>query len=290
MTAIVREDVEQTTNDLTESAFCTSHRKAMRNRVGARLGPSPWSDESSSFRILRQQLEVVLTGKEAVVMEDLEPGWNLKPPVYAPYFRIESEGKSITQRLLEVLIQPLTAKDVVHEAHIYIYWIDAAPVGHVKIGYARDVEARLKQWEGGCNRPLQRYFPNALEEIQPVPHALRVETLIHTELEAYRRVEPRCPECGKEHAEWFEVAGEVAARVVRKWMTWMRERPYVEEKGRDGRPSWVLDKEKGIGRLAELSTPIPLSCSAGNETEALGSRLTVPGGNCSRQRRYSNTV
>ena len=61
-------------------------------------------------------------------------------------------------------------------------------------------------------------------EPQKVPHAHKVERLIHLEL-ADMRVKRGCDACGKEHREWFEVDGttervrEVDA-VVRRWVGW----------------------------------------------------------------------
>ena len=57
-----------------------------------------------------------------------------------------------------------------------------------------------------------------------VPHAHKVERLIHLEL-ADKRVKRACEECGKEHREWFEVLGtrkgvaEVDS-IVKRWVNW----------------------------------------------------------------------
>lgn len=59
---------------------------------------------------------------------------------------------------------------------------------------------------------------------QRVPHAHKVERLIHIEL-ADRRVRRDCEACGKEHREWFEIDGTRAGvrdvdAVVRRWVRW----------------------------------------------------------------------
>lgn len=61
-------------------------------------------------------------------------------------------------------------------------------------------------------------------EPRKVPHAHRVERLIHLELAA-QRVKRRCAGCGVEHREWFEVAASRAGvagvdAVVRRWVGW----------------------------------------------------------------------
>lgn len=57
-----------------------------------------------------------------------------------------------------------------------------------------------------------------------VPHAHKVERLIHIEL-SEKRVKRECETCGKEHREWFEVEGDRKGvkgvdEVVRRWVRW----------------------------------------------------------------------
>jgi len=76
----------------------------------------------------------------------------------------------------------------------------------------------------------QASLPTTAEAVgvRKVPHAHRVERLVHLEL-AERRVKQLCGACGKEHREWFEVeASEEGVRgvdeVVRRWVRWAEER------------------------------------------------------------------
>lgn len=60
--------------------------------------------------------------------------------------------------------------------------------------------------------------------VRMVPHAHRVERLIHLEL-AERRVKRDCVACGREHREWFEIEATQAGvkavdEVVRRWVGW----------------------------------------------------------------------
>ena len=57
-----------------------------------------------------------------------------------------------------------------------------------------------------------------------MPHAHRVERLIHLEL-GEQRVVKKCDACGKEHREWFEVeASKEGVKkiddVVKRWVDW----------------------------------------------------------------------
>ncbi|EDN06400.1 predicted protein [Histoplasma mississippiense (nom. inval.)] len=88
----------------------------------------------------------------------------------------------------------------------------------LKIGRAANVHRRMNQWKEQCghNLTLMRYYPHVASSpsvhpgasIPPrkVPHAHKVERLVHLEL-ADRRVklqEP-CGRCGRKHKEWFEI-------------------------------------------------------------------------------------
>ena len=121
----------------------------------------------------------------------------------------------------------------------------------LKIGRASNVQRRMNEWTRQCgyNLSLIRYYPylptspsspRTPSKFSPsqsqnppltppltprkVPHAHRVERLIHIEL-ADKRVKRLCESCGKEHREWFEVEASrrgVAGvdEVVRRWVGW----------------------------------------------------------------------
>ncbi|KAL4935686.1 meiotically up-regulated gene 113-domain-containing protein [Aspergillus oleicola] len=118
-----------------------------------------------------------------------------------------------------------------------------SPSGTVrlKIGRTSNVTRRLNEWSKQCsnNLTLIRYYPYTpgrgadggrsgakLHPGRKVPHVHRVERLIHLELAEIRiRDMGACPECGKEHREWFEVEAnrEALKRVdacIRRWVRW----------------------------------------------------------------------
>ncbi|MCJ1275503.1 hypothetical protein MMC21_003306 [Puttea exsequens] len=116
----------------------------------------------------------------------------------------------------------------------------------LKIGRAANVQRRMNQWSRQCGYELSllRYYPytsislsspgssssappaSAPATPSKVPHAHKVERLIHLEL-GDLRVKRGCGACGKEHREWFEVEGRRGAlrrldEVVRRWVEWDR--------------------------------------------------------------------
>ncbi|KAJ5474490.1 hypothetical protein N7475_004056 [Penicillium sp. IBT 31633x] len=124
----------------------------------------------------------------------------------------------------------------------------------LKIGRTSNVHRRLAEWTRQCSYDLTliRYYPYtpsssasssparvtsshssrnrapsaSLVPGRKVPHVHRVERLIHLELASLRvRDLGQCPECGKEHREWFEVEAAKGSlrRVddcIRRWVTW----------------------------------------------------------------------
>lgn len=111
----------------------------------------------------------------------------------------------------------------------------------LKIGRASNVQRRMNEWTRQCgyNLSLIRYYPyissspsGSSEPTSPaspsnpnkVPHAHRVERLIHLEL-AHKVIKRDCESCGKEHREWFEVESsrmglKSVDEVVRRWVRW----------------------------------------------------------------------
>lgn len=105
----------------------------------------------------------------------------------------------------------------------------------LKIGRASNVQRRLNEWSRQCgyNVSLIRYYPYQSTSQTPsptapskVPHAHKVERLIHLELSSTRtQGGGKCVQCGSQHREWFEVeANREGIRgvdeVVRRWVDW----------------------------------------------------------------------
>lgn len=115
----------------------------------------------------------------------------------------------------------------------------------LKIGRTSNVHRRLNEWSKQCshNLTLIRYYPYTNSSPSPsparrpdsghsqghgrrVPHVHRVERLIHIELADQRvKGEGPCPQCNKEHREWFEFTAtkdalKIVDDCVRRWVAW----------------------------------------------------------------------
>ena len=126
----------------------------------------------------------------------------------------------------------------------------------LKIGRANNVTRRMNEWTRQCGYSLSlvRYYPyvpstpsptpspqaspahsrrpsynaRGSDGVRKVPHAHRVERLVHIEL-AGKRVVKKCEACGKDHREWFEVEASREGvkgvdEVVKRWVKWAEER------------------------------------------------------------------
>lgn len=149
-----------------------------------------------------------------------------------------SDGRAITpdgRRKSDVLTQNSTNKNPSSKSKTLL----------LKIGRASNVQRRMNEWNRQCgyNLTLIRFYPYLPSSSLPsqpsarspppspstphkVPHAHRVERLIHLEL-AERRVKRDCESCGKEHREWFEVESsrnglKGVDEVIRRWTEWGR--------------------------------------------------------------------
>ena len=116
---------------------------------------------------------------------------------------------------------------------IYMYWIPGN-FGFVKIGKTsgESTQRRLKHWIKKCGHPIEEYTRGEKELALQLPHAYRVEKLVHAELKDYRMKEKGCEGCGSAHEEWFAVPQYHAIKVIEKWSSWIITRPYIETSGK----------------------------------------------------------
>lgn len=133
----------------------------------------------------------------------------------------------INKKIRKLLLRPLLKTETYVDGYIYTYtfpesYHDAAP--YLKIGFAKDVQARMAYWENRC-----QYRPKVLVQ-QSADHYAKIERLVHAQLINQRKVEATgCPVCGTRHNEWFSASSLDASRAVSLWASWMRQMPYDEE-------------------------------------------------------------
>lgn len=141
-----------------------------------------------------------------------------------PFRRIEPTKGAICEDIRRLLKMPLTPSEKYGHGMGYVYMLrsqfDVSTMAELKIGFSKfHPEHRAHE----LARCLAR--PEILSHTPLIPHAKRLEFIIHMELQACRKVQS-CPRCDREHREWFTISNVDAREVVTRWRTWMLQQPY----------------------------------------------------------------
>ncbi|KAG9189869.1 hypothetical protein G6011_06737 [Alternaria panax] len=196
---------------------------------------------------------------------------------FIPWQSEKSKKMSVFKAVYEKAIAPL---GVIAQkpGFVYLFW-DREYFGMVKIGYTNDLTKRLESWNKQCNR--EHVYHSRTDCQVKIPHAHRVEQLVHAELKEYRR-RRQCEGCGGMHKEWFDAPQAHVVKVLSKWRDWILQEPYKQDK-RSG--TWVLKPEMhdSLERMCEplpreVSVQIPSKRSGGlqrTKKERKGARRTM---------------
>jgi hypothetical protein len=160
----------------------------------------------------------------------------------------KSKKLSVYEAVYQKAIAPLGVI-AQKQGFVYLFW-DKEYFGMVKIGYTKDLTQRLESWNRQCGR--EHVYHSSTECQVEIPHAHRVEQLVHAELKDYRK-RRQCEGCGVMHKEWFGVGQSHVVKVLRKWREWILQEPYAQDK-KSG--EWVLKPEM-LESLERMCEPLP---------------------------------
>ncbi|MCJ1353315.1 MAG: hypothetical protein MMC33_003300 [Icmadophila ericetorum] len=171
---------------------------------------------------------------------------------FSPYRRSMLTKDDVVKNIRNILSKELS-KSECKDGNLYVYWIEGN-FGCRKIGWTtRPVEERFEEWEQKCKKKVNLVYPLEADKAKSIPHANRLEKLVHAELVNYRYFE-NCKGCGVRHMEWFQVYDDYIRAVIYKWSNWLMSYPYEAEEKEDS-ATWRL-KAEHKENLAALCQPL----------------------------------
>jgi len=147
-------------------------------------------------------------------------------PKFLPYSTREATKSSTTDWLKKQISKPLLPSDLA-SGWLYVYW-NRASFGVVKIGYTtKGVDQRLKGWISKCKHEAELHYRSE----QKIPHARRLEQILHAEFASSRYCEVSCG-CHGRHKEWFQLPHDLNFQeAIERRTQWMLTEPYEEIQG-----------------------------------------------------------
>ena len=149
------------------------------------------------------------------------------------YFKHEFEDfgdpwtiTKINKHMKNDILRPLLKSEKQSDGYIYAYTFPETyrdPDPYIKIGFAQNVDQRMKKWKAQCG-----YEPKVIVQFT-AEHYVKVEKLVHRQLWNQRKREKGCPTCHVWHNEWFKVHSMTASSNIMMWTSWMRQMPYDDE-------------------------------------------------------------
>jgi hypothetical protein len=148
-------------------------------------------------------------------------------------FKMNSQDKNVTEifNKMKRLLRTSAENKNKDDGWIYCFRDNACP-GWVKVGSTgqADIDQRKREAKNKCKRNIK-----VIHSVY-IPHAYRVEHLIHTELMQWKAEGCTCV-CSTDHKkEWFRIEDDDhIIEVMNRWENFINKRPYRTNKG-----DWML--------------------------------------------------
>ncbi|UPK92921.1 hypothetical protein LCI18_003856 [Fusarium solani-melongenae] len=143
-----------------------------------------------------------------------------------PFRTSNLDIKAVSEEVRAKMLSPLTPSALQGQGLGYIYILrsqmDLSIASLLKIGFSKYHPEHRAHELASCIPVTEVVAYTPL-----LPHAMRVEALIHAELAAKRKV-LTCGQCGQDHREWFEISHAESRAIVIRWSKWMLGQPYLE--------------------------------------------------------------
>ena len=190
------------------------------------------SQEPSGTELFRKDMHELLTALvalcEAEHLSDKTKSRSLAGSALRPFRTSKLDRNTVSEELRAKMVTPLAISEVWGQGMGYVYILrsrlDISTLSVLKIGFSKYHPEHRAQELASCLAA-----PELVAHTPLIPHAKRIESLIHTELVAKRRIQA-CGQCGQEHREWFTISHAESREVVIRWSQWILRQPYLDGK------------------------------------------------------------
>ncbi|KAI1133699.1 T5orf172 domain-containing protein [Nemania abortiva] len=142
-----------------------------------------------------------------------------------PMRTTDLDRNTVSKELRAKMMSPLVPSE---KGWGYIYILrsqmDTSTMSVLKIGFSKFHPEHRAHELASCLSA-----PEVVAHTPLIPHAKRIEALIHTELVAKRKTQV-CAQCGQKHSEWFTISHLESREVVITWSQWILQEPYLDGK------------------------------------------------------------
>ncbi len=163
-------------------------------------------------------LAKICEGKATPDMKKTPGDTNLQP------FRSDLfDSKSVCEELRTKICASLNPTEARDHGLGYIYILRSQSydtLAELKIGFSKHHPEHRAHQLAGCLRN-----PEVVPHSPMIPHANRIETIIHAELVLLRKTQ-FCVQCQQQHKEWFTMSHIHARQVITRWSRWVLSQPY----------------------------------------------------------------
>ena len=147
---------------------------------------------------------------------------------FLPFRTGNLDRNAVSEELRAKILSPLAVSEVQGQGMGYVYILrsklDVDALSVLKIGFSKYHPEHRAHELASCLSG-----PEVVAHTPLMPHAKRIESLIHTELVANRKVRA-CGQCGSDHREWFTISHADSREVVIRWSRWVFGQPYIDGK------------------------------------------------------------
>jgi len=163
--------------------------------------------------------------------------------VLQPFRTRNLDRNAVSEELRAKILAPLAPSEARGHGLGYIYilrsQLDISTFSVLKIGFSKYHPEHRAHELASCLSG-----PEVVAHTPLIPHAKRIESLIHAELVAKRKVQ-ECGQCGQKHREWFTISHAESREIVTRWSRWVLRQPYHDGKLSDAWHSYLQEQDFG---------------------------------------------